>query len=245
MKALLECGHRAVLGDATTEMWQVLQQHFHISKPPGDAVPISIYGDEVQVFDNNLFMCINWMSECSPYHTNARASRFLVAMIPAKKYFMHEKVNVTLQAVFEQIVASCNTLCTEGVLGLRTVVSSVRGDWKFLVQSLNLKVSANTNSICFRCRATKNLEYPMTDMSEQALWRTSGHPDEVWHSPPALSNLHDFSLAIVSLDILHMYHLGVGRDIVASVLVLLLRAGIFAGRNASISDKRFYHFYFM
>ena len=244
MKALLECGHRALLGDATTEMWQVLQQ-FRISKPPGDAVPISIYGDEVQVFDNNLFMCINWMSECSPYHANARASRFLVAMIPAKKYFMHEKVNVTLQAVFEQIVASCNTLCTEGVLGLRAVVSSLRGDWKFLVQSLNLKVSANTNSICFRCRATKNLEYQMTDMSEQALWRTSGHPDEVWHSPPALSNLHEFSLAIVSLDILHMYHIGVGRDIVASVLVLLLRAGIFAGRNASISDKRFYHLNFM
>ena len=104
-------------------MWQVLQEHFCINKPPGDAVPISIYGDEVQVFDNNLFMCINWMSECSPYHTNARASRFLVAMIPANKYFMHGKVNMTLQAVFEQIVASCNTLCTEGVFDLRTVVS--------------------------------------------------------------------------------------------------------------------------
>lgn len=84
----------------------------------------------------------------------------------------------------------------------------------------------------------------MTDMSEQALWRTSGAPDEVWHSPPALSALHYFSLDIVSLDILHMYHLGVGRDIVASVLVLLLRSGFFEGRNASVSDKVFYHFYF-
>ena len=136
-------------------MWRALQQHFRINRPPGDAVPISIYGDEVQVFDNSLFMCMNWMSECSPYHTNARASRFLVAMIPAKKYFMHGKANVTLQAVFEHIVASCNTLCTEGVLGLRTVVSSLRGDRKFLVQWLNLKHSANTNSTCFRTWSTQ------------------------------------------------------------------------------------------
>ena len=179
VKTLVQCGHRDVLGQADNDLWTLYVQNLGVNKPDGEVIPISVYGDEVQVLDNKLYMCKNWMSEVTPCSTNSKASRFLVGLVPATMYVMEDKVNVTLQVLLRCVVRDFNAL-RDGVEGLKGAVTSIRGDWKFLVQSLPLKFSYSTNRICFKCRATKNMECPFTDLSEDALWRTSANAEPVW-----------------------------------------------------------------
>lgn len=233
---MVQCGHRDILGQADNDLWTFYVQNLGVNKPDGEVIPISVYGDEVQVFDNKLYMCINWISEVTPYSTNSKASRFLVGLVPATMYVMQNKVNVTLQELLRCVVRDLNAL-RDGVEGLKGVVTSIRGDWKFLVQSLSLKFSYSTNRICFKCCATKNMECPFTDLSEGALWRTSANDESVWFEVPALAELHGFSMELVSLDVLHVYHLGVARDIVASTLVLLLKTTLIPGNSAPCFKK--------
>ena len=81
------------------------------------------------------------------------------------------------------------------------------------------------------------MECPFTDLSEGALWRTSANDESVWFEAPALAELHGFSMDLVSLDVLHVYHLGVARDIVASTLVLLLKTTLIPGNSAPCFKK--------
>ena len=53
----------------------------------------------------------------------------------------------------------------------------------------------------------------------------------------ALAELPGFSMDLVSLDVLHVYHLGVARDIVASTLVLLLKTTLIPGNSAPCFKK--------
>ena len=47
---------------------------------------------------------------------------------------------------------------------------------------------------------------------------------------PSLVDLHNFSiLSSVGMDLLHIWHLGVGRDVAASVMTLLLKTQFFPG----------------
>ena len=203
-----------------------MEKNFSVLKPEGDSIPIALFGDEVQVFDGLQYMAINWSSEVSPVHTNARISRFLVVLLPTTGYHMNGKINVTLQ------VRSCNKLFSEGVCGLKATVSNLRGDWKYLCQLLNAKRMPGTNRICFKCTATKNMEAPMTDLSTHALWRvTELDESEIWHEPPTVCSLIGFSTRLICPDVLHTYHLGIGRDVCSSILVLLLKRGVFAGNN--------------
>lgn len=228
---LLSTGHRKVLGSPSAELWSVLAEHYHITCPGADSVPISLYGDEIQIFDGHQCMALNWMSEACPHHTMSSASRFLIALIPSNRYHMVGKVNATLQACLAIVAESCNKLRHEGVQGFKTVVSSIRGDWKFLCQALSLKHTPSSNCICFKCPASKDMQCPFSDVSATAEWRDAQlAPESVWHAQPALVALHEFSLDLVSLDILHCYHLGMGRDIIASTIVLLLRTQHFPGR---------------
>ena len=55
--------------------------------------------------------------------------------------------------------------------------------------------------------------------------------DQVWWEVPAIAELVGFGMQLFCPDILHTYHLGIGRDVVASILVLLLKIGCFPGRD--------------
>eukprot|EP00435_Cladocopium_sp_Y103_P048868 s2440_g14.t1 len=218
VKCLVQMGHREILGMATSEYWEILSREFGVHRPDdvSDCIPVSLFGDEVEVFDGNQYMCINWSSEVSIHHTNAKLSKFLCVMIPTSAYFFNGKVNVTLQQCLSILVHSLNTLYTSGVAGVKLAVASVKGDWKFMCQALNAKNGPSSNHICFRCGATKDLTAPMTDLSRDAVWRQSQLEEEdIWHSAPALTELQCFSTKLMCPDILHTYHLGIGRDVKA------------------------------
>ena len=233
-EVLLANGHREVLGRVDDHYWRVLEQYGHERPgPPGaDAVGLALYGDECQVWDGVQVMSLCWMSESSPFLTDPPKSRFLIACVPTMAYVIQDKVNLTLQTLLQSITASLNEWNKSGVRGLFAATVLCKGDWKFLVQAFNLCRHYNArDKICFRCEATKSLEAPFTDVTEQATWRfqTACCP---WNTPPALLQLHNFSLQNIGLDILHCWHLGVGRDLLSSTLVVLLRTNIFQGQTA-------------
>ena len=75
--------------------------------------------------------------------------------------------------------------------------------------------------VCWRCLATKgtnDLSYCYTNVSDDASWRATEWTSDPWMEPPAYSMLPGFSLKMLNVDVLHVWHLGVARDMTASVL---------------------------
>ena len=157
--------------------------------------------------------------------------------------------NVTLQAFLKLVVQSFNTWSSQKIGGYYGVVSTIKGDWKWLRQSLNLTRHYNTDCVCFKCMASKSLRHPYTDLSGTASWRGTYGLQPPWSEsePPELLHLHNFNVNMVGVDILHTFHLGLARDVIASLMVILLRLpNFFEGRtiqerlqNASRQAKDF------
>lgn len=84
-------------------------------------------------------------------------------------------------------------------------------------QSFNMIRHAQAESICYHCLATKGSHVPehnYSDLSDGAVWKSTvlncNHP---WREEPALASLQWFSIKKVSMDLLHVWHLGVARDL--------------------------------
>ena len=109
-----------------------------------------------------------------------------------------------------------------------------------------------TLKICWLCGASKGAtpetrSMVYTDVSGDAPWRTSylqcGDP---WSTPPPYTSLKGFHISMIMADLLHVYNLGVGRDIAGCILRTILKDdSIFPGtidqrlEQATTSLKRF------
>ena len=94
------------------------------------------------------------------------------------------------------------------------------------------KGNYSTNNICFRCMASKNLDHPYTDVSAGATWRATLDSAEPWDERPTLADAPGFTMALVSIDLMHTFHLGLARNVIASIIVVLLRTpGYWPGRT--------------
>lgn len=116
------------MGSASEELWTVLREQYGVDKPPGDAIPIAVFGDESNIFATKSYLAVNWMAETSPYHKDSKASRFLVCLIPFTSYYIRNKVNYTIQHMMKYVVDSCISLTENGALQgqVRAVVSSLK-----------------------------------------------------------------------------------------------------------------------
>ena len=189
-------------------------------------------------------MCIAWSSENSPFASLSSRSRFLICLLPLPLYLMSPapnhrkgKINETLQAALRCIVESLHSWSSTPICGLRGEFVALKGDWKWLTQALNLRCHAGTDQICWQCPASKSIQFAYTDLSAGAAWRRSRHdPSEVHFRKPSIAELGHFNMKKVSIDWMHCFHLGLARDVVASVFVVMLRTrGIFVGGNVSLS----------
>ena len=171
-------------------------------------------------------------------------SRFLICLLPLPLYLMSPapnhrkgKINETLQAALRCIVESLHSWSSTPICGLRGEFVALKGDWKWLTQALNLRCHAGTDQICWQCPASKSIQFAYTDLSAGAAWRRSRHdPSEVHFRKPSIAELGHFNMKKVSIDWMHCFHLGLARDVVASVFVVMLRTrGIFVGGNVSLS----------
>lgn len=243
---LLKAGFREHLGEANDFYWQTMSDEFGVQKPQfQDSIGLQLYGDECQFFENEQWMCFHWMSDNSIWWKDGRKSRFLICMIPVSKYAVRNGVNLTLQSVLSAVVVSLNFWRSNSVRDVGAQLVGLKGDWKFLTQSLNLVRRPNCEAFCFLCEGSKGMERPITDLSVSAGWRCDvARPP--WNSEPSLMQVEGFSLALVGLDLLHIWYLGCGRDLVGSVLVILIRTGFFPGNTvlSSVQHPNLYcHMY--
>lgn len=233
-RKLVEHDLHSILGQGSGEYWAKIESEFGVPKPGGNkpAIGIVIYGDEGEIFDGCQYMAVSWMSENCPKWKDAKMSRYLIALVPTGSYLMRGQYNVTMQSLFAEVVKSLN-LFAHGIQDvLFGAVTSLKGDWKFIVQTLNLKRKPGSDSFCFLCNGTLSLSKPVTDRSPAAVWRTEV-PSPPWDRLPEVFGLRHFHLGLVGLDILHCWYLGTGRDLVSSVLVILLRLGFFVGPDVT------------
>lgn len=69
--------------------------------------------------------------------------------------------------------------------------------------------------VCWKCPATKGtdgLDYCYVNVSPLAPWRALVDVDIPWQITPEFSRLEGFHYLMISLDPLHIFYLGLGRD---------------------------------
>ena len=233
---MISSGFAEVFGTSTQEYWETMSKQYGIAAPPpnADSIGLCLFGDEAEIYEDNQYMAVQWSSEQSPFWTDVKKSRFLVCLLPVHMYAMDGQTDLTIQEAMKHICASLNAWQNHAIGGLHARFVSLKGDWKWLVQCLNLKRKPSKDDCCFLRNCTKSMAMPATDLSENAEWRRSVATCP-WpaNSPPAIVELENFSMQTVGLDVLHIWNLGCGRDLTSSVLLILLRTGAFEGRNAA------------
>ena len=103
-----------------------------------------------------------------------------------------------------------------------------------LVQKWCLHIIYGPVQICYRCAATKgNHDFACcyTDVSDNAAWRSQSIRP-MWNVAPAMSGLIGFSDKLTALDLLHVFHLGVARDLCGTGFKLLCQGRhVYPGRK--------------
>lgn len=90
--------------------------------------------------------------------------------------------------------------------------------------------------VCWKCDATKgthDLDYAYTNVSETAAWRQTIYSSQPWPADelPEFTKLRGFAIQMVSIDILHCFHLGIGRDLIGSAIKQLVTVRYWAGAS--------------
>ncbi|CAK9102286.1 Uncharacterized protein SCF082_LOCUS47811, partial [Durusdinium trenchii] len=212
----------------------------------------TLYCDEISCL-NDSWLFLMWATDHGRYMTNSMASRWLIAVLPASLYKMNaDGTNLTVMSATREIVNSLvnsfNELAHHGVdvrdvasLGgglvanLKFMVMGFRGDWKAYVQVFGFCRAPNTDEVCWLCEGSKgvhNMATAITDVSENAYWRRTYLNSSPWTSIPPYATLHGFRLEMVVPDLLHMWNLGMARDLAGSVLKIICREQhVFNGPN--------------
>ncbi|CAK9049333.1 unnamed protein product [Durusdinium trenchii] len=156
-------------------------------------------------------------------------------------------INITLQAAAQWIAESINRLSVDGVRLKDPTTGEeaghfygyavhFKGDWKYLVALFNMTQSAQQEQVCWKCGASKGTSDPnmcYVNLNHDAPWRRTAV--SMWSVKPAFANIVGFSKEMVAPDVLHCWHLGVCRDLIGSVVRLLVSERYWPGSN--INDR--------
>ena len=254
IKAILDSGLRKALLPSSRkvrEFWKVwLQDHpdDEMHNPEWDPylhrlIPLQLWGDEGTNRENS-WMMLTMISLLSPDHVRclSQASRHLLFTFPvdlyAKSKRQDKEVNKSIQMLLREITNDLNGLYDEGVVSDKGLyfarVVNLKGDWKFLVQALNLVRSPSHDKICPFCEAgKKDPALLFTDTRECAGWKNTLFASAPWKVLPELMLLRGFGLGFISFDLMHTWHLGCGRDLAASTIKELVKQRVFVGNSTA------------
>lgn len=93
------------------------------------------------------------------------------------------------------------------------------------------------------CECTKgsdDLSYAYTNVAEGAAWRATMWSTVPWpvDETPAFLQLKGFDVKMLAIDMLHCWHLGIGRDLVGSAVKTLVRLRYWPGTSIEKSLGR-------
>ena len=64
---------------------------------------------------------------------------------------------------------------------------------------------------------------PFTDLRPDSAWSATEYQQDPWSFTPSYSLLEGFSITMIQADLLHVFHLGVARDLIGSTLALFIK----------------------
>lgn len=100
--------------------------------------------------------------------------------------------------------------------------------------------SVGALKVCFRCNCTKgstDVSWSYSNVDDNAPWRATLFAQDPWASNtvPTLTGILGFDVKMLGVDLLHIWHLGVGRDLCASaVRILISKRNYWRGRTQDI-----------
>ena len=184
------------------------------------------------------------LKSCRSMHTNYTGHSFLSKMLLfGVAGWIYKNNGHVVTSLLETIVAGFQKLFSEGVVarGKRwyAAVIAVKGDMDFHLKFCNLERSYSNvghrtlGYICHCCMASTGAASTcgFEDFSEEPQWLLSMFRTRPWSSEPAFARLpYDGGKCPEKLlvpDPFHVVKLGLARDVVGGIIIILLRRGFF------------------
>ena len=192
----------------------------------------------------------------SPYsqalnHKNSYMSRFLIFAFNSKQ---HGDTPGLLQSMLDVMSRDLGNVCraglwSGGICWLFAIIG-MKGDLEYhqktgLLNRSYLNVgSKNLRMCCHLCDAGA-ADYAFEDVAESANWVSTLHNSVPWRQAPPFSHIpfedwsHGKAASWFRLDPFHVFRLGIARNFIAGVLLLLCYKGFFDATGDSLSlDSR-------
>lgn len=209
---------------------------------------IPSYGCDSRVLDEQTLKVARAM--VTNFKGHSYLSRFLLFGVGGWIYKRHPavidklllEVSMNLRELFETGVK----LSGPAGATIFAAMVSIKGDMDFHKKVMNLTRSysnlgtVSLREICHHCLAGGEA-YAFEDYRETPSWSSSCYQSRPWVSEPYLALIpFDSSAPEMALqgDMMHIFKLGVGRDIVGGVVIILIRKGFFDADGMS-KDIRF------
>ena len=198
---------------------------------------IPSYGCDSRVLDENTLKVARAM--VTNFKGHSYLSRWLLFGVGGWIYKKHPAI---IDKLLLEVAMNLKELFETGVrlsgpngTTIFAAMVSIKGDMDFHKKVMNLTRSysnlgtVNLREICHHCLAGGEA-HAFEDYSETPSWSSSCYQSRPWVSEPHLARIpFDSSAPEKALqgDLMHIFKLGVGRDIVGGVVIILLRKGFF------------------
>ena len=223
--------------------------HCDCSKAMAHRSGIPSYGEDIGALPGDLVHLAR--QQVTNYKGHSYLSHWLLFGVGGWFYKKHPSI---VDDLFKAIATNLQSLFEKGVSlsdgsVIYGAVVAIKGDLDFHKKSMALTRSyanvgqVSENKICHACMAgAPGCQFE--DYSEIPQWQSSMFIERPWDQSqtPVLSKIpYDQSCPeqILQWDIFHVFKLGVARDIIGGVLILLLRLGFFdyVGSTVNIDDR--------
>ena len=250
------------LHEARPQAWQGMGRQDN-----GHSVPYAIYGDDAGVFEKSKVLFLMMHACLCDKETLQRS--FLLTAVP----YSSVADGITLEEIYSEITWSLQAcergvhphLDASGqrLTGWRAELSGKRlagkwnltfgwfeGDWKYTKETFHLQSYAH-EQCCHLCRCTKHGRFSYIDHRITAPWRTGGRVshteyvfrvDEAGYRVPFL-DVPGFSHTLIAVDDMHANDQGFCLRATGSIVVWLVRTGVFGHDVVNIKLQRVYHRY--
>eukprot|EP00438_Fugacium_kawagutii_P006111 Skav219830 [mRNA] locus=scaffold1238:601373:602779:+ [translate_table: standard] len=206
------------------------------------------YGQDLGAVDQRF------LKICREQTTNLKGhsylSHFLCFGVGGYIYKRHPYV---VDALLAELLASLRKLFFEGVRTKRGIfyaaILGIKGDLDFHKKAMNLLRSyanigtVNKKELCHLCMAGGD-GVAAEDFGENPGWLQTMYDHRPWstETPPILAGIPfdaQFPEEVLKLDVFHVHRLGVGRDVIGGVLIVLMRLKFFdyPGSTLNLDDR--------